>query len=360
MKILFGRGVAVGIAAVALTLVSTIPGNAATTSEWQLKWSTLSTTGSMYSVVAISRTNAWATGATYHGQTPVNNPYVLHWNGARWSGVSIPGGSGYASALVAASSASNVWILGTDVNGSLNQKFFRYDGTRWHTIATPEGNLSTLAVLSPTDVWASGQISCTGKACVTDVWQWNGSKWLAHPIGTTAYNIAGTAATGIWVAGINGVNQATGEGLVAAYRWTGTRWFPVVMPHPEMSGWVGIAIGSASAIWIEGWRGTSSQVLTLQWTGRTWQHVISAAAMNASPDPVADGSGGVWMGPWVHWTGRSWVIVPLSFVGNAGLGIHDFAKVPGTSGSYWGAGGIYKNDSSMTTNPAMAVYGPVP
>lgn len=162
------------------------------------------------------------------------------------------------------------------------------------------------------------------------------------------------------MAGINGVNQTTGEGLVAAYRWTGTRWFPVVMPHPEMSGWVDIAIGSASDIWIEGWRGTSSQVLTLQWTGRKWQQVISAGAIGASPDPVADGSGGVWMGPWVHWTGRSWVIVQPSFAGYAGLNTNDFVKVPGTSGSYWGAAGIYKNDSSTATNPAMVVYGPVP
>jgi hypothetical protein len=105
---LFTHGVVVGIAAVALTLVSTIPGNAVTASEWQLKWSAASTAGSMSSIVAISRTNAWAVGVTDHGQTPVNNPCVLHWNGARWSGVSIPGGSGYSSSLVAASSASNV------------------------------------------------------------------------------------------------------------------------------------------------------------------------------------------------------------------------------------------------------------
>jgi hypothetical protein len=34
----------------------------------------------------------------------------------------IPGSSGYSSSQVSASSASNVWVLGTDVNGSLNRR----------------------------------------------------------------------------------------------------------------------------------------------------------------------------------------------------------------------------------------------
>jgi hypothetical protein len=34
--------------------------------------------------------DAWAVGATYHGETLVNGPYVLHWTGRKWSTVSIP------------------------------------------------------------------------------------------------------------------------------------------------------------------------------------------------------------------------------------------------------------------------------
>ena len=46
----------------------------------------------------------------------VNCPYVLHWTGATWSVVSIPGSNGYYSTQVVASSASNVWVLGTDAD----------------------------------------------------------------------------------------------------------------------------------------------------------------------------------------------------------------------------------------------------
>ena len=250
----FRRAALATAAAAALTAATALPGNAATTAEWRLSAYESAVTGSMTSVVAISRTDAWAVGNTSRGETAVNNPYVLHWNGAKWSGVTIPGGNGFTSALVSASSASNVWVLGTNFDGLLNQKIFRYDGSHWHTISVPAASsLDTLVVLSATDAWVTGQVSCAGAKCVTEVWQWNGSTWLSHPINSTVFNIAGSSATNVWAVGLSDVNQK-GEGVVAAYRWAGTHWTPVAMSHPAMSGWPDIAIGSASNTWIEGWR----------------------------------------------------------------------------------------------------------
>ena len=94
---------------------------------------------------------------------------------------------------------------------------------------------------------------------------------------------------------------------MAAYRWAGTHWTPVVMSHPEMSGWPVITMSSASNVWIEGWRGTSDQVQALHWTDGKWQQVISSAHDASSPDAVLYGSTGVWMGPWEAWTGRGWI-----------------------------------------------------
>jgi hypothetical protein len=355
-----GRGALATVAAAVLTVATALPGDAATTAEWRLSSYASSVNGGMTSVAAISRTDAWAVGNTSHGTTPVNSPYVLHWNGSTWRTVSIPGSNGYVSSIVAASSASNVWVLGTDWNDTLNQKLFRYDGSHWHTMSVPEDdNLSTLVVLSATDVWLTGQISCTGGKCVTDVFQWNASKWLAHPIDSTVFNIAGSAATNIWAVGLGGVNQKTDEGTVAAYRWAGTRWTPVAMAHPKMSGWPDIAIGSARDIWLEGWRGTSSQVLALHWTGSKWQQVISPSNSAASPDPVPYGSSGVWMGPWAAWTGRGWVSTLQHLPWSDGI-IEDFVQVPGAAGSYWGAANAEKSANSAITHPAMAMYGPVP
>jgi hypothetical protein len=355
----FKRAALATVGAAAVTAATALPGSAATTAEWRLSAYESSVTGSMTSVVALSRTDAWAVGNTSRGQTAVNNPYVLHWNGAKWSGVTIPGGNGFTSALVAASSASNVWVLGTNFNGLLNQKIFRYDGSHWHPISVPaNANLDTLVVLSATDAWVTGQVSCVGTKCVTDVWQWNGSTWVAHPINSTVFNIAGTSATNVWAVGLSDVNQKNEEGVMAAYRWAGTRWTPVVMSHPEMSGWPVITMSSASNVWIEGWRGTSSQVLALHWTNK-WQQVISAAHDAASPDAVPYGSTGVWMGPWEAWTGRSWINAEQHLPFSSG-DMQDFAAIPGAPGSYWGAASVTTNANSSVDHPTMVIYGPVP
>ena len=356
----FRRAALATAAAAALTAATALPGNAATTAEWRLSAYESAVTGSMTSVVAISRTDAWAVGNTSRGETAVNNPYVLHWNGAKWSGVTIPGGSGFTSALVSASSASNVWVLGTNFDGLLNQKIFRYDGSHWHTISVPAASsLDTLVVLSATDAWVTGQVSCAGAKCVTEVWQWNGSTWLSHPINSTVFNIAGSSATNVWAVGLSDVNQK-GEGVVAAYRWAGTHWTPVAMSHPAMSGWPDIAIGSASNIWIEGWRGTSSQVLALHWTGSKCQQVFSPAGSAASPDAVPYGSAGVWMGPWAAWTGRGWVSTLEQHLPFSSGDVQDFVAIPGASGSYWGAASVTTNANSSVDHPTMVIYGPVP
>src|ERR1700733_3579277 len=131
------RAAVAAAGAAALTVATAMPGNAATTAEWRTSSTASSVTGAMRSVAAVSRSDAWAVGATYHGATLVNSAYVLHWNGAKWSTATIPGSTGYYSSLVAASSTGNVWVLGTDANDSLKQKIFRYDGAHWHTMSVP-------------------------------------------------------------------------------------------------------------------------------------------------------------------------------------------------------------------------------
>ena len=354
----FRRAALATAGAAALTAATALPGSAATTNEWRFSAYESSLTGNVESVAAISRTDAWAVGTVYHGQTPVNSPYVLHWNGAKWSAVTIPGGGGYYASGVSASSADDVWVLGTDVNGSLNQKLFRYDGSHWHTMPVPEGNLGDLMVLSATDVWVSGQIACTGTKCVTDVWQWNGTAWSPHPINSTVVSIDASSAGNVWAVGLGDVN-AKNEGTVAAYRWAGTHWTPVVMAHPEMSGWADIAMPSASDVWIEGWRGTSSQVLALHWNGRAWSQVVSPAADGAAPGAVPYGSAGVWMGSWVAWTGHGWIST-LQHLPFADGVIQPPVPIPGAPGSYWGPARATTTPNSSVDHPAIAIYGPLP
>lgn len=354
-RVLWRAGLAVA-GAVTLTAVTALPGGAATTSEWRLSVYESSLTGAMTGVDAISRTDAWAIGVLYRGQSLVDSQHVLRWNGKTWVGVTIPGSSGYSSSAVSAAAANDVWVLGSDADGS--DRIFRYDGTHWHTIATPEPAVDNLMAFSATDAWVTGQTSCTGTKCVTDVWQWNGSTWLAHPINSTVYSINASSAGNVWAVGLGDVN-AKREGTVAAYRWAGTHWTPVVMAHPDMSGWPNIAMASASDVWIEGWRGLTSQVLALHWNGRAWSQVISPSADAASPDAIPYGSGGAWFGPWVAWTGSRWVstLPNLPFQGGV---INDIDPIPGAAGSYWGTASATTQPNSSVDHPAITIYGPLP
>jgi hypothetical protein len=353
MAITVAAAAAVGIAA------AVAPASAASTNEWRVSYRT-SAVGGLYSVAALSRTNAWAAGVLYKGQTLINKPYVLHWNGKAWKAVSIPASNGYYSNDIAASSASNVWVLGVDAGNSLHEKMFRWDGAHWHSISVPEVNLGDPVVLSASHVWASGQISCTGTRCVTDVWHWNGSAWQDHPIATTVYDMAGTAASGLWAVGVNGQKQLGGAGNVAAYRWNGTHWAPVSMPHPRVSSSPGIAVDSASDVWIGAFTAGGGRGYAMHWNGRTWQALTAPASIAAGTDVVPDGHSGVWLGPWAHWTGRSWSSALTLARPIVGAGIHQLVKVPGTSASYWGAAGIITSETSTTFHPAMLVYGPLP
>jgi hypothetical protein len=358
----FLRAALAAAGAVALTVATALPGDAAATNQWRFSAYESSLTGSMYSVVALSRTNAWAEGTIYHGENPVYSMYVLHWNGAKWSTVTIPGSSGYAASQVSASSASNVWVLGSDVNG--DQKIFRYDGSHWHTVSVPGGSsVGGLLVLSATDAWLMGGISCVDSPkaaakCVSAVWQWNGGTWLAHPINSSVYSIDASSGSNVWAVGLGGVN-AKGEGTVAAYRWAGTHWTPVVMSHPDMSGWPNISVSSAGNVWIEGWRGATSQVLALHWNGSKWQQVISPSQDAAAPDAVPYGSSGVWMGSYVVWTGRGWINTTPQPPFWGGV-IEDVVPIPGASGSYWGTASASKTANSSVDHPAMMIYGPLP
>lgn len=83
-------------------------------------WRHVSSPGSgpasgLYGVTALSSANAWAVGYFDNGTS--HQTLVLHWNGTAWKLVPSPnpGGPDHANLLygVRASSASNIWAVGT-------------------------------------------------------------------------------------------------------------------------------------------------------------------------------------------------------------------------------------------------------
>lgn len=109
------------------------------------------------------------------------SPAVWSWDGARWSQAAIPAPTAFQDGLtlrqIAATSPSNVWILGATDGSSMSSGAYasdtdyliHYDGASWSTVALPQ-----IGRFNPNNVTALTQVSFDQLA-VTD----SGGVWIA-------------------------------------------------------------------------------------------------------------------------------------------------------------------------------------
>jgi len=339
------RWVAAGAIALASLATAGASAGASSPADWNLFYQA-HVSGYFLSVAAISSDDAWAAGNLLHGQAVVYRPFVRHWNGLSWSAVTIPGASGVKSDWVAASTASNVWVMGQTRSGGSGA--FRFDGSRWHAVPVPaQTQLVDPLALAPKDVWAIGYRARTS----SDIFHWNGTRWAGYDLNAELSGLSGTGAKDVWAVG------TTPGDKLEAFRWNGSRWRFVRMPHPVANQGESIHVFSASSVWIAG-QANSAPTYALHWNGSMWHRMSTPSSLGASPGLVSDGSGGLWFGPFVHWTGHAWVgpiAVSTSFT-SAGFG--SMAHVPGTS-SDWMVG-VVQNIGFTIGEPSIFLYSPVP
>ncbi len=344
------RGVAAG--AIVLTALVTAPSSADAGGlpAWSLYYQA-HVSGFFTSVAVISKTDAWAAGLLSNGGD-VLRPLLRRWNGQSWKAVTIPHAARFESEWVAASSAANVWVMGSS-NGRVITRAYRFDGSRWHAVRVPpQIGLADPVVLGPRDVWALGG----GNGTSADIFHWTGRRWVGYTVGRNLSALSGTSDKDVWAVGLNR-HRVTAK--IAAYRWNGSRWRTVSMPHPRSTS-PDIQVSSAADVWISGLSGTGihAPAFLLHWTGNGWSKVTEPTSFPAdSTDLLADGSGGAWLGPEAHWTGHVWqgpVPVPLEAGGSEG----SMGRVPGTA-SYWLMAGTI-NTGSTIERPSIYLYGPVP
>jgi hypothetical protein len=340
------------------------PAQAATTNVWRTEYYNSGTSGQMNGVVAYSKGDGWAIGNTYKDGNFVYGLDVLHWNGGHWSSVSIPDSSGYAANSISGEDGVDVWVLATNAAGDWTA--FRFDGSHWHTIAIPAGvGVNDLVVLSATNAWTTSGSSCTetnGKLtdCTTSLWHWNGSTWQSYTIDADITSLAGTSAGNLRAAGATGETSLGGTGTLIEYQWSGSAWVKKSIPAVKVqSDEVTVATDGTNDVWLSSWTAGAGTVTALHWNGKAWSTIKSPTSMSATPGLVPDGSGGAWFGALAHWTGKAWVnaIPPISSATAAS--IFAMAKIPGTSGSYWGAAQVSKGSSTID-HPTVMIYGPLP
>jgi len=114
-------------------------------------------------VAATSPANAWAAGTAIGGG--LSSTLILHWNGRAWTRVRSPGGdAGTASFLtgLAATTERNVLAVGVLTTGSAGGTLvLRWTGSAWRRMPSPNlgpssNNLFAVAASSAGNIWAVG------------------------------------------------------------------------------------------------------------------------------------------------------------------------------------------------------------
>jgi hypothetical protein len=197
---------------------------------------------------------------------------------------------------------------------------------------TRDNDLFGVTALSPTNVWAVGNVNIGHFQSRPLVEHWNGTAWTvvrvpSPPLTGTGASLSGVAATSprdIWAVG----NYATGTGArfqPLVEHWNGARWSLVRAPTAGSAGLNRISMLTPSDGWAVGSRGTAphSQALIEHWNGHRW---ITAASPVIAGSNLADvlaltphlawavgshsASPGANRTLIERWNGRAWTVTP--------------------------------------------------
>jgi hypothetical protein len=241
-------------------------------------------------VSSSSAADAWAVGtinpvkhASYSG------PLTVHWDGSTWTNVPdpLPLLPGTALVGVADISPTNAYAIGN--HGSAYGLVEHWDGTAWTTPAQPpfpepngvssgENQVSAISATSASNVWVLGTYLQTEYGYVWDPYSvhWDGTAWnlvtMPQVTGAVFTSADVISPANVWAVG----NSPSGP-LIA--HWDGTAW--TITPSPAPGTLTGITARSASDVWAVGYT-TGPQTLTLHWDGTAWTTVSSPNVGTAS------------------------------------------------------------------------------
>ena len=333
-----------GVAAVA-GAAAPVTARASTALTWNRVFQA-SSTGTFFSIAAVSERNVWAVGELTRGGSTVYKPFIRHFNGTAWTPLTIPGAA-MTGERVQATSAGDVWVFGQTKNSAniAASAAYRWDGAHWHKIPVPAYTyLQGTVVLGPSSVWAFG----SSGTMAGDVFHWNGRSWKSYDLDVFPQSVSASSGSNLWLTGMTWVNKKTEVGKT--YRWNGSRWLGVATPHPVVDVGPSVTALSPSNVWI-GWD-TSTKTQAAHWNGRTWTVLTAPDSVEANSfDIVPDGRGGYWFGPFADWTGKAWISAAGISPAFSGGGTNGIVRIPGTSTFLMSAG--IANTGSSVEHPTI-------
>jgi hypothetical protein len=233
--------------------------------------------GGLSDVATVSKSDVWAVGS--YGEP--DKPLIAHWNGHSWTLIEAPRGVHSSLSGVAALSAHDVWAVGGGGTAENPALTLHWNGTRWTKISIQELNatsvgLADVVAISPRDVWAVGSYS-EGPVAM----HWDGRRWQSFPepnaAGVDGYSgfdaVTAVSSRDVWAVGYTQIGNSINGSLV--YRWNGREWrlFRGKGSSPQ-SGLYGVVARSAHEIWTVGWADpivSGSGAWISRWNAKSWR-----------------------------------------------------------------------------------------
>ncbi len=225
-------------------------------------------------IEAVSARDVWAVGES-SPRPGAARPASLHWDGARWKDVPVPGRVGSYLRAVSASTAGDVWAVGA---GREKPLAVHWNGRAWRSVATGTGSGLLHAVDAPWAVGTQGMTSSTGSEDPLVVRVLGGRiQQVATPVlDSVDENLLAvdSVSTGdVWAVGSS---DLLGGRAPLVQRLEGTAWqdeSTVGLPRAEAA-LTAVAAFGPTDVWVAGYRGFANQrSLLAHWDGNRWSQV---------------------------------------------------------------------------------------
>lgn len=271
-------------------------------------------TSNLAGVVDISPTLAWAGGTVGIGEG-ILGQVIEQWNGTAWSvypGPQFAPGDQPSIKAMAATSANDIWAIGSLLGDDEQQLFFlfeHWDGTNWTATTAISGDafLFGASADAPNDAWAVGFNGPENDNSRTLAVHYDGTSWKISNTPSTGQGanqlngVLALAPNDVWAVGFSTAAAPPKEvpTVTLIEHFDGTSWSivpsPNVGPHSiyQSNRLFGLAANSSTDVWAFGSyfaADGSGQQLTLleHWDGTSWTIEPSPNPTKKSVDFISD------------------------------------------------------------------------
>ncbi|MCP2342485.1 hypothetical protein [Actinomadura rupiterrae] len=221
----------------------------------------------VFSVAAVSDTEAWVAGGQGHVGDNTGNPVVRRRVGSEWKEYPLEGWSGNGDIAQVAAYGGEVWAWG--VQDGKRLYLARFDGTAFRPVVPPAEVAYaewTRLWAGPAGVWIQIEVQGEGNELLPSLFRRVGNGWKADPLAGQLQDglqdLQARSGTEAWTGSCR-YNTTTQRLESLALRWNGSTW-TALPPLPTDYCVSSVAPAADGTVWALTWN------TLYRWNGTAW------------------------------------------------------------------------------------------